>query len=266
MTKLSDGSCATEPPETLEEFQSDLATSESKVSNSQALSVHCETCPEDTTNALTVLAKHTIIPGKESEFEAWIKEMASLQQNVEGYLSSELIRPCAEIKNEYVSIFRYDSYEHLQSWMQSTERQQMIDKAKEFSLEPLTISYHSLEYLFVNDDPSSTNRKLPPPKWKMTVATFFVIWSQLQFVPNLVNFLPNAGFILRQAIGTAIICILTSYVMLPIVTRLLAFWLYPQEDYWENFRSLSRFCVKCGSEKLEQNADLKEKDIELGEP
>jgi antibiotic biosynthesis monooxygenase (ABM) superfamily enzyme len=208
-------------------------------------SIDCDSCPNETGQPLTVFAKHTIIPGKEKEFEAWVKDMTVIQKRALGYLSSELIRPAVD-QQEYVSIFRYDSYRNLQNWMVSIERLEMIEKACAFSIKPLAISFHSLEYWFVSEQ-----GRVPPARWKMTLITFLVIFSQLQFLPQLVGFIPDLPMKLAEAITTALVVILTTYVWFPILTRLFAFWLFPEEDYWSQFN-----CMK---------QSILEKDVESGE-
>jgi antibiotic biosynthesis monooxygenase (ABM) superfamily enzyme len=207
--------------------------------------IHCNSCPNETGQPLTVFAKHSIIPGKEKEFEAWVKKMTVIQKHAPGYLSSELIRPAVD-EQEYVSIFRYDSYRNLQKWMASKERDEMIEKACAFSSKPLAISFHSLEYWFVSEQ-----GRTPPARWKMTIITFLVIFSQLQFLPEMVGLIPNLPMKLGEALTTAIVVILTTYVWFPILTRLFAFWLFPDEDYWAQFKSLKQSILK--------------KDIESGE-
>ena len=208
-------------------------------------SIHCNSCPNETSQPLTVFAKHSIIPGKEKEFEAWVKEMIVVQKHSPGYLSSELIRPAVS-EQEYISIFRYDSYRNLQKWMACKERDEMIEKTSAFSSKPLIISFHSLEYLFVSEQ-----GRIPPARWKSAIITFLVIFAQLQFLPTLVGYIPNLPVKLAEAITTAIIVILATYVLLPITTRLFAFWLFPDEDYWSQFN-----CLKRG---------IREKDIESGD-
>jgi heme-degrading monooxygenase HmoA len=120
---------------------------------------------------LTIIARQVILPGKEADFERWIKEVAELQEEFEGFMGNEVIRPVGSGHNEYVSIFRYDKYENLQTWMQSTVRKLWMEKARPFIHEPIKIEFHSTEFWFVLDNTSFT-----PRREKMVVVTFLVIW------------------------------------------------------------------------------------------
>jgi antibiotic biosynthesis monooxygenase (ABM) superfamily enzyme len=177
-------------------------------------------CPKDCQQPLTVFAKFAIQPGNERDFEQWYKDITKIQNDHwPGYLSSELLKPMAH-SNDYIAIFRYDNYAHLEAWMMSTQRHEMLQRAKAFSKEPPLLSFHSLEYWFVpppptitsggDDKPETMNNKnndeenadpteastgdqpspaaqppaappRPPPKYKMVIVTALVIWAMNQW-------------------------------------------------------------------------------------
>ena len=188
---------------------------------------------------LTVFARHKIHPGKEQDFEDWLQEITRLQLDYPGFLGLEVIRPasCCE-PNEHVSIFRYDTYEHLQHWMDSDDRTRMLEKSKDFEEEPIQISYHSLEYWFVSEDDNNNYRNgkkdsstaVAPPKWKMVIVTFLVIWLQSRYVASQYNRIPNIPAWFALGIGVLTVVILTTYIVMPIVTKYILFWfLFPSK-------------------------------------
>jgi len=196
---------------------------------------------------LTVFAKHTVHPGMEPAFQAWVRDMTDLQRNhFAGFRGAEVVKPTCCGCHEYVSIFRYDNYNHLQEWMNSPERKNMLDKAQVFSAAPVLLTYHSLEYWFVgNDVQLETSTTLsdtstgggepttavvviaPPKKWKMALVTFFVIYIQSSLLTPLVAMIPKLPKLVRGAITIAIIVALTTYLIMPLVTKyLLNAWLF----------------------------------------
>lgn len=183
------------------------------------------TCPRK--GALTVLARHKVLPGREADLEAWVRDIVEVQKKYEGYLGAEVIRPtCLQQSNEYVSIFRYDTYDNLQKWMNSKDRTDRIEKAREFEEGPIEISYHSLEYLFLPHE-AQPNVK-PPSRHKMAFVTFLVIWLQVHFIPVNMNKIPKVPDLLLEALTTALIVVLTTYLVMPIVTKyILHWWLFP---------------------------------------
>lgn len=189
----------------------------------------------DETGPLTVFARHMLNPGAESQFKAWVREITNLMQTkFPGFLGVEIVRPtCNCDSNEYVSIFRFDNYEHLQTWMDSKERQAMLEKTQTFEREPLLTSYHSLEYWFVsgNEEDAATGPVKPPSREKMAFVTFLVIWLQAHFIPPNVGKIPGIPFLLAEAISIFIIVFLTTYIIMPIVTKyILRWWLFPNPN------------------------------------
>ena len=64
--------------------------------------------------------------------------------------------------NEFVTIFRYDTYEHLQRWMDSQEHDLFLQRTREFTEDPVQVAYHSLAYgCSVQDDIATTSSTLP---------------------------------------------------------------------------------------------------------
>ena len=217
-------------------------------------SVSLSSTSEDDTNRkqskptpLTVFARHQIQRGKEHLFEAWIQDISNLQYDqFEGYRGVQVVRPTCCHSNEYVSIFRYDDYEKLQRFMDSEERQRMLRKTCDFEEAPIELSFHSLEYWFVppedNDggttnigpgmDPrlSMTNTPTrPPPRWKMVIVTFLLIWFQAHFLGPWIGRIPNISPLAAEALTIFTIVLGTTYLWMPLVTKhLLHWWLFPQ--------------------------------------
>lgn len=177
---------------------------------------------------LTVFAKAKVVKAKVKLYETWAQEIAHIQRaRYEGFLGSEVIKPMGGDSNEFVTIFRYDTYEHLQLWMDSQERDSFLQRTCEFTEEPVQVAYHSLAYWFVQDEATASTL---PPKHKMSMVTFLVIWFQVHFIPPLVGRIPNLPALAGEALTTALIVVLTSYLILPIVTtRVLAWWLFPKQ-------------------------------------
>jgi len=68
----------------------------------------------------------------------------------------------------------------------------------------------------------------PPPRWKMAVATFVGVFP-LAMLLNLTlgPFIREWHFVARNAVFNAFVVTLLSWVVMPIVTRLLHGWLQP---------------------------------------
>jgi len=173
---------------------------------------------------VTVIARHAVRPGKEDQFEAWMAGISRACGAFPGYLGTELIRPPAgEDDHNYVCIFRFDDYPHLKKWMESEERAGWLEKAHPLCAEKIRIDqYRSLEYCFTNDKHQSD----PPPKYKMALVTFAVIWPLVHFVPKtMMPVLPGPNW-LKEGLTVLTIVLLTTFLLMPAFTRLLEPWLF----------------------------------------
>jgi len=177
------------------------------------------------TDPVTVVVKRRLKPGHEADFETWLKGATEASMQIPGHLGVELIRP-AKADGEYVLIFRYDSYQHLEAWEQSPARAEWLEKAKAFSVgEAGYEKYTGLEYWFTLPDQPS---KVPPPPWKMALVTWVAIFPLsyllgLYLGPHLL-FLPPIG---RTMVIAGILVGLMTYLIMPALTRLFARWLFP---------------------------------------
>jgi antibiotic biosynthesis monooxygenase (ABM) superfamily enzyme len=235
----------TSSSDNLESMEDGLVTKQTSLSSSlpdatPAIEHRISQCPRDAQHPITVLAKLTLKVGAEGGFAKWVEDIANAQQSsFPGYLGSEVIRPMNCGDREYISIFRYDTYEHLKAWMTSDRRDSLIDQVQEHLETPVLVTYHSLEHWFVapstisidqneNDDNDAAAAAGPPPKYKMAVVVFLVIWFQVHFInPNTIGKITALSPLAKESLGTLLITILTTYVFMPIATRLFAFWLFP---------------------------------------
>jgi antibiotic biosynthesis monooxygenase (ABM) superfamily enzyme len=216
--------------------------------------------------SLTVFARHRIQQGKEHLFEAWIEEISTLQETkYAGYRGVEVVKPtCCNHSNEYVSIFRYDTYDLLQAFMNSEDRQRLLTKTVEFEEVPIEISYHSLEFWFLpggtttsagssserggsgggiiinsstaggeqvagTASSTATPPLRSPSKLKMTFVTYCLIFIQAAILRPILAQIPKLPAMAVLALNLFIIVVGTTYVWMPLTTQyVLHWWLFPK--------------------------------------
>jgi uncharacterized protein len=221
-------------------------------------------CPNDSQQPLTAFVRHHVLRNKHTEFEKWCIEINALAQKYEGFISTEVIKPVchdSDDPNEYnihrcnpnrgsdefISIVRFQNYVLLKKWMNSDERKRMLQRTDEFSMEKSLHSYHSLEHWFpsssTNDSIDGTNptkKGGPPPKWKMCIFVTIIIFTQLTWIKKVTNHIfPNIkNQYCASLLNTTLVVIFVTYIAFPICTRLVAFWLFPHENYKDKLREL----------------------------
>lgn len=173
---------------------------------------------------VTVVARHTLAPGREAEFRAWVAGIVEECSRFEGYLGTEVVRPAGKGDHAYASIFRFDTVEHLDAWMQSPARASWNERARAFQARPSRVTrYEGLEAWFV---PPRGSPPQAPPKHRMALVTFAVIWPMVHVIPPAIAALVPAPRLALEALAVGTIVLLMTWVVMPAVTRLLRPWLY----------------------------------------
>lgn len=176
---------------------------------------------------VTALIVRQVRPGRLNDFEEWLKGMNQAVKVFDGYLGTDLIRPRDAVHPEYVIVVRFDNYEHLRTFMGSTLRQEWLNKSEEMTLGEMEVQeQHGFESWFsLPDLPAASN---PPAKFKMALLTILAIYPSLLVISTLTTFLlrglPRA---LVMLVTLLILVPLMTYFIMPWVTRLFRFWLYP---------------------------------------
>ena len=73
--------------------------------------------------------RHTVVPGKEQEYQAWLREIVPIAETAEGHRGVNVIRPHAGSRT-YTVVLHFDALEHLERWLASDVRKQLILKVQ----------------------------------------------------------------------------------------------------------------------------------------
>lgn len=176
----------------------------------------------------TVVITHRIRGDKHAAYEEWLNEIAPLCRASPGHLDWHIVRPIPGVTETFTVIIRFDTAEHLDGWMQSSERERLIKK-----VEPLLVGaddfYVSsgLDFWFI---PSGAKAKVPV-RWKQYLLTWSAIYPLALSVPLVVSpALRLAGVRHSPALDTlavtAVVVFLMVYVVMPRYTRLVRRWLF----------------------------------------
>jgi antibiotic biosynthesis monooxygenase (ABM) superfamily enzyme len=165
-------------------------------------------------------------PGREAEFQQALREFFQTSFSHGGVLGATMLVPPPGSDSREFGILRTFADEKDRDDFYASP----VFKAWEKKCEPLTESnswrqrpLHGLEAWF-------RSPHNPPPKWKMAAATFAGVFP-VAMVLNLTlgPAIREWHFVLRNAVFNAAVVTLLSWVVMPVVTRLLRGWLQPRE-------------------------------------
>ncbi len=169
--------------------------------------------------SVTVVVTRRVVPGREDDYRRWVDEISLASSGFPGHLGATLQGPTNE--NEFHIIFRYDTVEHLRAWEQSQERADWTHKLDGIVEGAERIErYCGLEFLF-------DSHGAPIPKYKMAIVLTAVVFLMLLMLRPLVAMVLGEIPAALQLFVTVLVQVtLMTFLIMPLVHRLLAGWLH----------------------------------------
>lgn len=172
---------------------------------------------------VTVSLSRRVVPGKEADYEAWLRGITAEAVTFPGHMGVNVIRPTPPSR-EYISIFRFDNYQHSRAWEGSAVRAQWLDRLEglvegETAVEKGT----GLEFWFSLPELPAAH----PSPHKMALVLLVVVYVLVLILNYLL--VPLAATWPAQARVFLVVLsqvLLMTYVVMPRVTGLLKGWLY----------------------------------------
>lgn len=183
-----------------------------------------ETSPDE---VVTLIVKHRIKSGSEADYEAWLRRIVRIAGERPGHLGVDVVRGKQDGLALFTCVLRYHSIDDLQRWLDSPQRQTLIEEAA-----PMLADGDQTEIGAVNEFwfTPQTDSVAKPPRWKQAVVTLCVILPLTLLVPivwgpilRLHPFLSN--YVVATFLVTVTIVLLVVYLLMPAATRLFAPWL-----------------------------------------
>jgi antibiotic biosynthesis monooxygenase (ABM) superfamily enzyme len=160
--------------------------------------------------------------GREEEFQTALKEFFALSLGQSGVHGAAMIVPApGSSSTEYGIIRSFASPAERDAFYASglyTEWKKRVAPLSDG--EPATRELHGLEAFFRGNGPTS------PPRWKMAIATYLgVVPVVMALSLTLGAFISSWSFVPRNLIFNAFVVTLLTWVVMPVIIRILNPWL-----------------------------------------
>ncbi len=169
--------------------------------------------------------------GQEAAFRAWEQRIAAAQARSAGFQGYRFEPPIPGVQDDWLAIVRFDTERNLQAWLDSPERQSLLQEAAPFLEE-----FHArvVRTGFEQWFPAAADAGSAPAAWKQNmivllllypVVFLFGLWVQTPLLMGKVH-LP---FWFALFIGNVVSVLLLNW-LVPWVSRGFTWWLAPARD------------------------------------
>lgn len=80
----------------------------------------------------TVVIAQRVRPGLEDDYLRWQAEINEQCRTFAGCEDIDVVAPVAGVQDDFVVVFRFDTFEHLDAWLRSDVRQRMLARGRSF--------------------------------------------------------------------------------------------------------------------------------------
>ena len=173
---------------------------------------------------LTIFSRR-VRAGSEADYEAWTRGINAALAKFDGSLGSTVLRAGPD-RREFHTLLQFDTPENLKGWLDSPERAEWLTKLAGIIIESEEVnSLTGLERWFTL--PSQAVAQAPP-KWKTALLLLLGLYPLSFLMPWLLTPYTTWLHVAIEKLALMIpTIILMVWVVMPFLTRVFFWWLYP---------------------------------------
>jgi hypothetical protein len=166
--------------------------------------------------------------GRDHEYREWQTAIDREAARFPGFMGNEVFPPVPGLQEEWVVVVRFDSTANLRRWLESDVRRRLNDEAARLWHEARVESFGGgFPGWFTAGAPAPGQPALPP-NWKQAMTVLLALYPTVMVLTLLLSpRLTSVPFPLQMFISNAVGTVLLTWLVMPLVTRALSFWLTP---------------------------------------
>lgn len=173
--------------------------------------------------AATQVIFSQVKPGLEGGYREWATRMQQAQAHFPGY-QGMYFQPPAPGGTHWITMLRFDTAEHLNAWLASPERAEMLKEAGAFveREELLRLATSFPGWVRINPETGKG-----PPDWKTALLVLLGLYPIVSLeIRYLMPFLTGLNPAVSNFIGNVLSVAATSFLTMPYFVRLFDWWLF----------------------------------------
>ncbi|TAJ48950.1 MAG: antibiotic biosynthesis monooxygenase [Herbiconiux sp.] len=121
--------------------------------------------------AASVLISSRVPADEEGAFLDWQRRISAAESRFDGFLGHKIERPVPGVQDDWVVVLSFDTDEHLNAWIDSAERKELLDSGKAYN-EQLTLTKASYGFGFWTGNKTA----LPDPIFKSNLLVLLMLY------------------------------------------------------------------------------------------
>lgn len=178
---------------------------------------------------VTVVVRRRVKPGSEAAFESAMRDFIRFALAFPGNRGINVLRPAADGTREYTVVDRFANPAARQAFKASPDYREWMRRLRELTEhEPYIEEQGGLGGWFT---PLTAPRPTMPSQLKMALVTFVGAYPLTSALPTLFEWLlPSWHYLVVNVVITALIVAALTWLVMPLLTRLLASWLFGENN------------------------------------
>ncbi len=175
---------------------------------------------------VTAVLVQLVDPALEDEFVRWQQQLTDAESRFPGFHGSQLFRPVPGVQEKWVAMFRFDTEEHLNDWLQSPERMRLLEEGARFS----DVEIHRVASSFGSwFSFGGQRREAASPNWKTALSVLVGLYPTVVVLTVAISEVWPGGVLWQTLlVGNVLSVTLLTWAVMPGITRALNFWLVPE--------------------------------------
>lgn len=188
---------------------------------------------------ITLVISEIVEPDRSEEYEAWTRGINQAAQQFEGFLGVETIRPRDRNHPEYVVIVRFDNYDHFRIWSKSSAYHDWMERSQDLVATRTRQQLPSGMEMWFSLPPNSLQTLQHPAYYKKVILGVLAVYPLILLSNALLGpFTATWPPLLGLLISCGFVSALLTYPVMPWLTKVLDFWLYPSSRKVRSRRSM----------------------------
>lgn len=178
-------------------------------------------------DVVTSVLSHDVLPGMEQEFVRWQDSLTRARKRFPGFMGSELFKPVPGVQDRWVTLFRFDTPEHLGAWLESDTRTKLIQEGRRYLR---SYDLHTVKSPFSGWF-AFGGARAAIPSWKQAMAVLLALYPTVMVLAHTAGPLFRTLNVIEPLaiFGSLVLStIILTWILMPVVNRALASWLMPR--------------------------------------